>query len=177
MSGLPGAGKSTAAEAIARRIGAVVVPVDPIEDALHRAGLGPSFETGLAAYLAAEVVADSTLRLGLPVLIDAANYLEVARTRWRALARSCGADLTWVEVVCSDVARHRDRLTVRDRGFDPSLEPGWAQVMARRAETDPWSAADRERLVQLDTAVALEPQLLRLGDAEGPAPRWGTGPS
>ena len=36
VSGLPGTGKSTVADALARRLHAVRVPVDPIEDARRR---------------------------------------------------------------------------------------------------------------------------------------------
>lgn len=170
LSGLPGVGKSTAAEAIACRIGALVVSVDPLEDALHRAGLAPSFETGWAAYLVADVVARDVLRMGLPVVVDAANYVEAARHQWRALARECGAHLRWVEVVCSDDSLHRQRLAARDRGFDPTLEPSWSQVAARRAETDPWSADDEAQLVRIDTAVPLTPQLHLVEGGAGPAP-------
>ncbi len=131
LAGLPGVGKSTAAEAIARELDAVVVSVDPIEDALHRAGLAPSFETGLAAYLAAEVVARDALRLGRAVVVDAANYVEPARAQWRSLAAQSGAELQWVEVVCSDEGLHRERLGARDRGFGPSLER--VEVEARHA--------------------------------------------
>ncbi len=159
LSGLPGAGKSTVAAALAHDAAAVVVSVDPIEDALHRAGLTASHETGLAAYLVAEVVARESLTLGHPVVVDAANYVEEARRMWRDLAQECAAELTWVEVVCSDEALHRQRLAARDRGFDASLEPSWENVRARRADTAPWSAADQDILVRIDTARPLDAQL------------------
>lgn len=159
LSGLPGVGKSTVAKALARRIGAVVVSVDPIEDALHRAGLRPSHETGLAAYLVADVVAREALSLGHAVVVDAANYVEVARAMWRDLAQECAAALTWVEVVCSDEAAHRERLQSRDRGFGPTLEPTWQRVEARRSETEPWPPGDDDRLVRIDTADAIDTQL------------------
>lgn len=162
LSGLPGAGKSTAARALARQIGSVVVSVDPIEDALHRAGLTPSHETGLAAYLVAEVVARDALTLRLSVIVDAANYVEEARAMWRDLAHECSADLTWVDVTCSDEALHRQRIQARDRGFGPTLEPNWQHVLTRRSETEPWSAHDRDRMVHVDTVFAMDAQLADL---------------
>ena len=54
MSGLPGSGKSTIAEGIARRLSIPILSVDPIESAIITAGIARSFETGLAAYLVAE---------------------------------------------------------------------------------------------------------------------------
>jgi len=159
LSGLPGAGKSTVAAALAHNAAAVVVSVDPIEDALHRAGLTATHETGLAAYLVAEVVARESLKLGHPVVVDAANYVEQARQMWRDLAKECAAELTWVEVVCLCAALHRQRLAARDRGFAASLEPSWERVQGRRAETAAWSAADEDVLVRIDTARPLDAQL------------------
>lgn len=166
MSGLPGAGKSTVARALAEALGAVIVSVDSIEDALHRAGLEAGPQTGLAAYLVAEVVARDALGLGQSVVVDAANYVEEARRMWRELARECRVELTWFEVVCSDEAMHRHRLVSRDRGFGPSLEPSWEEVKARHAETEPWAALDRDRLVRIDTAAPLDPQLERLHEVD-----------
>ena len=162
LSGLPGAGKSTVAAALAQDAAAVVVSVDPIEDAMHRAGLMPTHETGLAAYLVAEVVARESLTLGHTVVVDAANYVEQARQMWRDLAQECAAELRWVEVVCSDETLHRQRLAARDRGFDAELEPSWECVRARRADTAPWSAADQDLLVRIDTARPLDAQLEQL---------------
>src|SRR3954468_4066178 len=55
VSGLPGTGKSTVAAALAARLRAVQLSIDPIEDALLGAGLPPSWEVGVAAYEAARV--------------------------------------------------------------------------------------------------------------------------
>ena len=122
----------------------------------------PTHETGLAAYLVAEVVARESLTLGHTVVVDAANYVEQARQMWRDLAQECAAELRWVEVVCSDETLHRQRLAARDRGFDASLEPSWECVRARRADTAPWSAADQDLLVHIDTARPLDAQLEQL---------------
>ena len=54
LSGLPGTGKSAVADGIARALRLPVLSVDPLESAILQAGIPPSFETGLAAYLVAE---------------------------------------------------------------------------------------------------------------------------
>jgi AAA domain len=77
MSGLPGVGKSAIADALGERLPAVVVSVDEIEAAMLRSGIDRPFETGLAAYNAGAAIAEHQLRLGLSVIADAANYLEV----------------------------------------------------------------------------------------------------
>ncbi|MCM2416283.1 AAA family ATPase [Streptomyces sp. RKAG290] len=86
MAGLPGAGKSSVAEALARRLAAPVVSVDPIEAAMWRAGVARNQPTGLAAYVVAEAVAGGVLALGQTVIADAANAVEAAREQWRSLA-------------------------------------------------------------------------------------------
>jgi predicted kinase len=76
VSGLPGTGKSAVAAALATRLGAVGLSVDPIEDALLGAGLPPSRDVGVAAYEATRVMAEQNLALGRPVLVDAVDDSE-----------------------------------------------------------------------------------------------------
>jgi predicted kinase len=152
MSGLPGVGKSAIADALGERLPAVVVSVDEIEAAMLRSGIDRPFETGLAAYNAGAAIAEHQLRLGLSVIADAANYLEVGRQIWCAAAESAGGDVKVLEVVCSDERAHRARLASRRRGLEPFPEPTWADIERWRAETEPWS---RDRLT-LDSAVPLD---------------------
>lgn len=138
MSGLPGVGKSALADALGRALGAPVLSVDPIEAAIWRAGVPPSFETGVAAYEVAAVLAEHQLALGLTVITDSVSSLEVARAMWRHAAARTGAQRRVVEVVCSDEDVHRRRLASRARGIDGFPEPTWDDVRARRAEWEPW---------------------------------------
>jgi len=55
---LPVSGKSTLAESIADKLKLPVFSVDPIESAVLKTGIKRSFETGLAAYLIAETLAN-----------------------------------------------------------------------------------------------------------------------
>src|SRR3954451_4266741 len=79
ISGLPGTGKSAVAAALAARLGAAHLSIDPIEDALLGAGIPRSWETGVAAYEAARVMAEQNLSLGASVVVDAVNDSEPAR--------------------------------------------------------------------------------------------------
>ena len=142
LAGLPGSGKSVLARPLARRLRAALVVVDLLEDAMLRAGTGGP--TGLAAYLAAEVVADDALAAGVPVVVDAVNAVAPAREQWRALAERRGVRRVVVEVVCSDPAVHRTRLEARSRGL-ALREPTWADVRAR--EYEPWT----EQVLRLDS--------------------------
>jgi predicted kinase len=136
VSGLPGSGKSTLADGIARVHRIPVLSVDPIESAILRAGLEPSFETGLAAYLVAEACADAFLASDLDVVVDAVSSVEEARGLWRGLAARHGTGLR--VIVCSvDPAVAAARIAGRSRGLILP-EPGTAEVAARAGEWTPW---------------------------------------
>lgn len=152
MAGLPGVGKSSLARALGRELRAPVLAVDAVEAAITRAGAFPTrtFEVGLAAYAVVHEAATAVLDAGHSAIIDAANLVEPARAGWRALASERGVPLRWIEVVCSDPRRHRQRLEDRGTRYAGLTEPTWAEVQAR--ETEPW--AD-ERLV-LDSVRPLD---------------------
>ena len=125
--------------------------MDPIESALLRARLTRSFETGLAAYLVAETLADASLSQGHSATVDAVNAVEPAKELWRSLAARHAQPLRILECVCSDETVHRARVQSRRRNL-AIPEPAWPDVLARRAEWTPWkeprllvdSAADHE---------------------------------
>jgi predicted kinase len=140
FSGLPGTGKSLLAQELGRRLHTPVLSVDPIESAILRAGLAPGFETGLAAYLVAEAIADSQLALGQGAIVDAVNAVEPAKEMWRRLATRHGVVLKVIECCCSDEALHRERLETRRRGLAENFpEPTWEAVLRRSGELTPWS--------------------------------------
>ncbi|WP_162942213.1 AAA family ATPase [Desertimonas flava] len=139
MSGLPGTGKSAIADELGRRRTWPVLSVDPVEAAIWRCGITASFETGVAAYEVAATLAEHQLRIGLSVIADAVNALEVARDMWRRVCERTDAAMRVIEVVCSDVDEHRRRLEGRIRGIDGFPEPTWGQVSARREEWQPWT--------------------------------------
>ena len=146
ISGLPGTGKSAVAAGLAARLAAVHVSIDPIEDALLGSGLPPSWETGVAAYEAARVVAEQNLALGLTVVVDAVNDSEPARDTWRAAAAATGSDLVFVVLELDDAVEHRRRLETRVRGLQNVPEPSWDDVTARAAAYAPWAEAECLRL-------------------------------
>lgn len=160
LSGLPGVGKSAIADELGRRLPACVISVDPIESAILRSGIQHSFETGLAAYSVGASIAEHQLRLGLTVVADAANYLEVGRDIWRAAAVRAEAALRVIEIVCSDERVHRQRLETRQRELEPFPEPTWDAVVERRVEVEPWRddhlVLDSTRPISDNVSLALE---------------------
>jgi predicted kinase len=139
VSGLPGTGKTTVAAALAARLPAIHLSVDPIEDALLGAGLARSWETGVAAYEAARCVAEQNLALGASVVVDAVNDSEPARDTWRVAAATSGAELVFVLLVLDDAAEHRRRLEGRARSLVHVPEPSWEDVRGRAASYAPWA--------------------------------------
>jgi predicted kinase len=152
MSGLPGSGKSVIAEQLAQRLKLPVFSVDPIESAIIRAGIERSFETGLAAYLVAEALADEQLTLGNSVIIDAVNAEEEGKDVWRGLARKHGLALTVLLVMVSDRALHKQRIVSRVRGLHGFKEVTWEMVEAREQVFTAW----KEPTLTLDSARTLE---------------------
>jgi len=142
MAGLPGVGKSTVARGLAERLPAVLVNVDDIESSLISAEFERSFATGLASYLVAGQVARANLELGSHVIVDAANYVHFAREMWTSLAATHHVGVLFVEVVCTDLALHAERLA--QRPAVPGLpKQTFDDVVVRYAETEPWGREPR----------------------------------
>lgn len=160
MSGLPGSGKSTIAEQIAEQLKLPVLSVDPIESAIIKSGIAMSFETGLAAYLVAEALADEQLKLGNSVIIDAANVEEEGKGIWRALAAKRGLKPIIIHVFVSDEDLHKKRLESRVRGLHGFSEVKWDKVQARKAVFTEW----KEPTLKLDSSTDLTKNVERAID-------------
>jgi len=155
MTGLPGTGKSAIAEKIGERLGYPLISVDPLESAILSAGIDADQPTGLAAYLVAETLASTVLESGSSVIIDAVNAVNPAREQWVNLAARHGAALTFVEIICSDPAIHRERLETRNRNLPHVSEPTWHAVEQSLDEYDEWigPSAEQDRI----TLDSIEP--------------------
>ena len=148
LSGLPGVGKTSVATVLARRIGAVHLSIDVIEESILGCGLPAGWQVGVAAYEAARAAAELNLPLGHDVVVDAVNDTDQARQTWRNAAEAVEAQLLFVHLITSDPHAHERRLQGRDRGFAHVPEPRWKQVQVRAAEYSPWT----DDHLELDTA-------------------------
>ena len=145
FTGLPGTGKSTLAEPVARAIGAPAFAGDWLMGALRpaRAALA---QLDRADYTAAwfgllRTLVTRQLMLGQSAVVDdVVSESQVAL--WRETTASYSAQLFFIECVCSDEAVHRDRIEGRIRGIPGWHEVGWDHVIRMRAET-PRLTADR----------------------------------
>ena len=136
FGGLPAVGKSGLAKALARRIGAVHLRIDTIEQALRNAGLDVS---GPEGYLVARDLAADNLRSGHTVIVDAVNPLETTRDYWRETAARLTLELVEIELVCSDQREHRRRVEARINDIPRLVLPTWRQVLDR--DYEPWTTA------------------------------------
>lgn len=156
MAGLPGTGKSAIAEKIRDRLGIPVVSVDPLESAILSAGIDSDQPTGLAAYLVAETLASTVLEAGSSIIVDAVNAVNPAREQWVTLAARHGAAITFIEIVCSDPAIHRQRLETRNRSLPYVNEPSWHAVEQSLDEYDEWTGPSSEvDRITLDSVESL----------------------
>ena len=155
MAGLPGSGKSTIAEIIGETLSKPIVSVDPIESSILRAGIDPDQPTGLAAYLVAETLAESVIRAGRGLIVDAVNAVDPAREQWVNLAARLDEPLKFVEVICSDTAVHRARLEARSRNLPHVTEPTWFAVEQSLDEYAEWTGPSAE--IDRITVDSVEP--------------------
>ena len=145
LSGLPGAGKTTVAVRLARRVHAVHVRIDSIEQAIRNSGIVKA-SIDDAGYRVGYAVAEDNLRLGLIVIADSVNPLHMTRTAWRAAAARAERPSVEVEILCTDRDEHRRRVQARVPDLPGQTLPTWAEVVGR--EYQPW---DRD-LIRIDTA-------------------------
>ncbi|MFI7618632.1 AAA family ATPase [Nonomuraea terrae] len=136
IGGLPAAGKTTLSRPAAARLNGVHVRVDTIEQAIVRSGLARQ-PLGPVGYVVAYALAGDHLRQGLTVVAESVNPIAVTRDAWRQVGAEAGVPVAEVEVVCSDPAEHRRRVTSRSPDIPGHLLPTWREVVER--DYEPWT--------------------------------------
>jgi len=137
FGGLPGTGKTTVARTLARKLAAVYLRIDTLEQAFIASGSGGA-DIGPAGYLAAYAVSGDNLSLGLTVIANSVNSLHTTRRAWRNVALEAGAPIFEIELICSNVATHRLRVEKRRPDIPGFQLPTWKSVLER--QHDPWES-------------------------------------
>lgn len=91
-------------------------------------------------------LAEDNLNLGLTVIADSVNPLEITREAWAEVAREANVRLINVEITCSDEMEHRRRAETRSSDIPDLVLPTWDKIQNR--EYHPWT---QPRIV-IDTA-------------------------
>lgn len=133
FGGLPASGKSSLAAHLARVVSAVYLRIDSIEEAILASG---SF-VGPEGYEAAYAIAGENLDLGMSVIADSVNSVEVTRTAWRDVAEKRGIKFKEIYVRCSDKEEHKDRLDRRSKESPSIRILDWEEVESREFEAWP----------------------------------------
>ena len=161
FSGLPGSGKSTLAQLVARQLKAVFLRIDTIEQGLRELC---SFDVQGEGYGLAYRIASDNLRLGLSVVADSCNPIELTRREWEQVARDAQADYVNIEVICSDASEHRRRAEARAAEVPGLKLPTWSEIQNR--DYQDWTVdrviVDTAGRSQLECASDLLAQLSRL---------------
>ena len=126
MAGLPGAGKSSIAELLAREFGVCLLELDRIEAPLLERGISGD-TLGWGGYKILSSLAEDHLSLGHSVILDCVCWTRDLRVQWAELAHTYRASFRPIEVVCSDEALHRSRLSSdggRPEGYATSIGSG-----------------------------------------------------
>ena len=155
FSGLPGTGKSTIAEAVARKLGVPAFAKDWLEGALLNSNVvtgDARDQLGSAGYNLLTLLAERQLMLGQSVILDSVASTESIRRTWKGLREKYKAGWYLIECICSDSIVHRERLKERQRGIPGWHELKWSDVEHVKSYYVPW---DDERLI-LDAIHPIE---------------------
>jgi hypothetical protein len=169
MAGLSGTGKSFLANALAARLGAVVISSDVVRKRL--AGVEPTerhiepWERGIYApeltertYEAMLAEAEPHLERGRPVILDATFLLRRHREAAAGLARRRGSRYLAVECVVEDSVA-RERLARRPQDPWTASDGRWEIFAVQRERFEPLTEVSKRELLRVDAARPLGEQL------------------
>lgn len=135
FSGLPGSGKTSLARGAAKHLCCAYLRIDTIEQGLRELC---SLNVQGEGYRLAYRIATDNLRLGTSVVADSCNPVELTRCEWEQVAQEAGVRYLNIEVVCSDILEHRQRVNARVPDISGMKLPTWEEVENRAY--DRWTA-------------------------------------
>lgn len=148
FGGLPGTGKTTISKEIARRLKAVYLRVDTVEQTLKNLeGYPDSLIIGSEGYVISYAIAKENLALSLDVIADSVNPIAITRHDWRQVAKEANTDYVEIELICSDDIQHQERIEKRVADINGHKLPTWKDVLDR--DYEPWESTS----MLVDTSI------------------------
>ena len=145
-------GKTTLSQRLAQAVNAVHLRIDTIEQGLRDLC---GIQVDGQGYRLAHRVASDNLLLGLNVVADSCNPIELTRREWEQVAQEANSKFVNIEIVCSNLAEHQRRVETQRSAIPDLGQPAWTDVVDR--EYDAWTV---DRIV-VDTAGKTEDESLR----------------
>ncbi len=180
LSGVPGAGKSTLARAVAEPTGLVVVDTDVVKSSIIASGVSVA-HAGPTAYSVALALAQDLLDQGRSALLDSPCRYRRLLDKGSEIARDAGARYAFIELWVHDWTVVLTRLDARvprvsqvasatapvpgtdwELGTAEATLQGWQEQLVR--PEDDWLRLDAEAPVEDNVAEAL--RYLRRGAAQ-----------
>lgn len=154
FSGLPGAGKTSLAQALAKRLKYPLFAKDRLQSQLRALGL--TGRVGKEGYELILDLAEQQLALGVGAILDGVFPLEGYRKDAATIAETHGAEFRVIYCFCSDEQLWQERMQNR-RQYVPHWSPvGWDEVLKIRAYFAPW---DNDKALFLDAINDFEDNL------------------
>lgn len=139
FGGLPGTGKTTISKQVAKHLKAVYLRVDTIEQTLKNLdGYSDSLVIGPEGYLISYAIAKENLALGLDVIADSVNPINITRHDWRQVAKEANTVFVEIELICSDKKEHQNRVEGRVADIEGHKLPRWNDVLNK--DYEPWES-------------------------------------
>jgi predicted kinase len=154
FSGLPASGKTTLSKLLAKSRGAVYLRVDTVEQALRDF----SFAVQEEGYGLCYRIALDNLKLGLSVVADSCNPIELTRRAWEQVATTGNANFLNFEIICSDKSEHKRRAETRTTDVENFKLPTWEEIESH--EYHEWPH-EHERTV-IDTAARTDSECFEM---------------
>ena len=143
FSGLPGSGKTTLAKEISKKLGAVYIRVDTIEQGIRDLC---NFNVQGEGYRLAYRIINENLCIGNNVVVDSCNPIKLTRNEYENIAIGNNCKYKNIEIICSNKNEHKNRIETRKNDIKNLLLPKWDDVLNR--DYDKW---DKDHII-IDTA-------------------------
>jgi predicted kinase len=132
FSGLPGTGKSTLADRLAREMGWPLFRIDDVAACLPASMDRDTFSFWDQVIASLLLLTEAQLKLGISVIADSV-FMNLDRFHARAIARQTGASFLPVHTFISDESVWEQRVMERFTASDPADGvASWEQVQAQR---------------------------------------------